>query len=88
MSGATIAAIEVVRSWRQVFKNKKLPFQNLTPNVPASANVIVAGMSEKAGKKISIMKFMDCGMPIMIVTVLMSTGCVWLRYYVLKIWRH
>jgi Na+/H+ antiporter NhaD/arsenite permease-like protein len=53
--------------------------------IGASANVIVVGMSEKAGKKISFMKFMAYGMPIMIVTVLISTVYVWLRYYVLKI---
>jgi Na+/H+ antiporter NhaD/arsenite permease-like protein len=53
--------------------------------IGASANVIVVGMSEKAGKKISFMKFMAYGMPIMIVTVVISTIYVWLRYYVLKI---
>lgn len=52
--------------------------------IGASANVIVVGMSEKAGKKISFMKFIAYGMPIMIVTVLMSTVYVWLRYYVLQ----
>jgi len=50
--------------------------------IGASANVIVIGISEKAGKKISFMKFMAYGMPIMIVTVLISTIYVWLRYYV------
>jgi Na+/H+ antiporter NhaD/arsenite permease-like protein len=50
--------------------------------IGASANVIVIGISEKAGKKISFMKFMAYGMPIMIVTVLISTVYVWLRYYV------
>ena len=50
--------------------------------IGASANVIVVGMSEKAGKKISVMKFMAYGMPIMIVTVMISTVYVWLRYYV------
>ncbi|OGW25728.1 MAG: hypothetical protein A2X59_08405 [Nitrospirae bacterium GWC2_42_7] len=53
--------------------------------IGASANVIVVGMSEKAGKKISFMKFMAYGMPIMILTVVISTVYVWLRYYVLKI---
>lgn len=42
-------------------------------------------MSEKAGKRISFMKFMAYGMPIMILTVVISTVYVWLRYYVLKI---
>lgn len=53
--------------------------------IGASANVIVIGMSEKAGMKISFMKFMAYGMPIMIMTVIVSTIYVWLRYYVMKI---
>lgn len=53
--------------------------------IGASANVIVVGMSEKAGKRISFMKFMVYGMPIMIMTVIVSTLYVWLRYYVMKI---
>jgi Na+/H+ antiporter NhaD/arsenite permease-like protein len=50
--------------------------------IGASANVIVVGMSEKAGKKISFLRFMAYGMPIMIVTVMISTAYVWLRYYI------
>ena len=42
-------------------------------------------MSEKAGRRISFMKFMAYGMPIMIMTVIVSTIYVWLRYYVMKI---
>jgi len=53
--------------------------------IGASANVIVVGLSEKAGRKISFGKFMLYGMPIMILTVAISTFYVWLRYYVLKI---
>jgi Na+/H+ antiporter NhaD/arsenite permease-like protein len=53
--------------------------------IGASANVIVVGMSEKAGRRISFMKFMAYGMPIMIMTVIVSTLYVWLRYYVMKI---
>ncbi len=53
--------------------------------IGASANVIVVGLSEKAGKRISFGKFMLYGMPIMIMTVVISTIYVWLRYYVLKI---
>src|SRR3990170_4222036 len=53
--------------------------------IGASANVIVVGMSEKAGKRISFGKFMLYGMPIMILTVIISTVYVWLRYYVLKV---
>jgi len=49
--------------------------------IGASANVIVVGMSEKAGKRISFMKFMAYGMPIMVLTVAIATVYVWLRYY-------
>lgn len=50
--------------------------------IGASANVIVVGMSEKAGRRISFLRFMAYGMPIMIMTVIISTVYVWLRYYV------
>jgi Na+/H+ antiporter NhaD/arsenite permease-like protein len=53
--------------------------------IGASANVIIVGMSEKAGRKISFMKFMVYGMPVMIVTVAISSLYVWLRYYVLMV---
>jgi Na+/H+ antiporter NhaD/arsenite permease-like protein len=51
--------------------------------IGASANVIVVGMSEKMGRRISFMKFMLYGMPIMIMTVVVATAYIWLRYYVL-----
>ncbi len=51
--------------------------------IGASANVIVVGMAEKAGKPISFKKFMIYGMPLMIESVLICTIYVWLRYYVL-----
>ncbi|MCL5023340.1 MAG: ArsB/NhaD family transporter [Nitrospirae bacterium] len=53
--------------------------------IGASANVIVVGMSEKLGRRISFAKFMLYGMPLMVMTVVISTIYVWLRYYVLKI---
>jgi len=49
--------------------------------IGASANVIVVGMSEKAGKPISFIRFMAYGMPVMILTVLISTVWVWAVYY-------
>jgi Na+/H+ antiporter NhaD/arsenite permease-like protein len=51
--------------------------------IGASANVIVIGMAEKAGKRISFMKYMAYGMPVMLLTVAISSVYVWLRYYVL-----
>ena len=38
--------------------------------IGASANVIVVGMAEKAGKKISFLRFMAYGMPIMVLTLI------------------
>ncbi len=52
--------------------------------IGSSANVIVVGISEKAGNRISFIKFMAYGIPIMVMTVFISTVYVWLRYYVLK----
>ncbi|MCB2182570.1 MAG: ArsB/NhaD family transporter [Desulfobulbaceae bacterium] len=49
--------------------------------IGASANVIVVGMAEKAGRKISFMKFVAYGAPIMLLTVFISMIYVWLRYY-------
>jgi Na+/H+ antiporter NhaD/arsenite permease-like protein len=51
--------------------------------IGASANVIVVGMSEKAGRKISFLKFLTYGMPIMVLTVLISAVYVWVRYYLI-----
>jgi Na+/H+ antiporter NhaD/arsenite permease-like protein len=51
--------------------------------IGASANVIVVGMAEKAGHKISFVKFLVYGIPITILTVLISTLYVWVRYYLL-----
>ncbi len=53
--------------------------------IGASANVIVIGLAERAGKKISFIRFMAYGMPVMMLTVLISTIYIWLRYYILKI---
>lgn len=52
--------------------------------IGASANVLIVGMAEKAGKRISFIKFMAYGMPIMILTVIISTIYVWLRYYLIR----
>jgi Na+/H+ antiporter NhaD/arsenite permease-like protein len=50
--------------------------------IGASANVIVVGMSEKLGRRISFKRFMLYGIPIMVMTVVVATIYVWLRYYV------
>lgn len=53
--------------------------------IGASANVIVVGMAEKAGKRITFVRFLGYGVPIMILTVFIAMIYVWLRYYVLGI---
>ncbi len=50
--------------------------------IGASANVIIVGMAEQNGKKISFLRFMAYGFPIMVLTVAISAVYVWLRYYV------
>lgn len=50
--------------------------------IGASANVIVAGLSEKTGRKITFGRFMIYGMPLMIESIIISMIYVWLRYYV------
>jgi Na+/H+ antiporter NhaD/arsenite permease-like protein len=49
--------------------------------IGASANVVIVGMAEKAGRPISFKKFMLYGMPLMIESILICTGYIWLRYF-------
>lgn len=49
--------------------------------IGASANVIVVGMAEKAGYKISFLRFMAYGVPVTLLTVCMAMVYVLLRYY-------
>ena len=53
--------------------------------IGASANVIVVGMAERAGRRISFMRFVAYGFPIMLLTVFISMIYVWLRYYLLDL---
>jgi len=48
--------------------------------VGASANLVVAGMAEKSGYKISFMDFMKAGLVIMFITVAISNVYLLLRY--------
>jgi Na+/H+ antiporter NhaD/arsenite permease-like protein len=52
--------------------------------IGASANVIVIGMSEKAGHKISFFEFFKYGMPVMVLTVFLAMIYLYLRYFILK----
>ncbi|BBL78462.1 membrane protein [Rubrobacter xylanophilus] len=51
--------------------------------IGASANVVVAGMSERAGRKISFLKFMAYGIPVTVISLAVATPYVALRYYIL-----
>jgi len=46
--------------------------------IGASANVVTAGLAEKAGYPITFIEFMKAGLPVMIVTLIIST--VWLLF--------
>ncbi|ERI06162.1 ArsB/NhaD family transporter [Aneurinibacillus aneurinilyticus] len=48
--------------------------------IGASANVIVAGMAGKEGHHISFVKFLFIGFPLMILSIIISTVYVYLRY--------
>ncbi|RLB63481.1 MAG: hypothetical protein DRG80_01020, partial [Deltaproteobacteria bacterium] len=54
--------------------------------IGASANVIVVGLSEKAGHKISFGQFLKYGLPVMLFTVFLSMIYVYVRYYVFKLY--
>ncbi|QMV39983.1 ArsB/NhaD family transporter [Cohnella cholangitidis] len=48
--------------------------------IGASANLIVAGMAAKEGHPITFMKYLMVGFPIMILTVIISSVYIYLRY--------
>lgn len=50
--------------------------------IGASANLIVAGMAEKEGERISFMKFLVIGFPIMILSIIISSIYIYLRYLI------
>jgi Na+/H+ antiporter NhaD/arsenite permease-like protein len=49
--------------------------------IGASANVVVAGMSERVGQKISFLQFMAYGIPVTLLSLVVATPYVLLRYY-------
>ncbi|MFP5258894.1 MAG: SLC13 family permease [Acidobacteriota bacterium] len=51
--------------------------------IGASANVIVVGLSQKAGHKITFARFFKYGAPVTLGTIAISMGYIYLRYYVL-----
>ena len=51
-------------------------------SVGASANVLVIGLARASGYPISFMRFMKYGLVISVVTLIIATGYMWLRYYI------
>ena len=49
--------------------------------IGASANVVVIGMAEKGGIHISFIDFMEVAFPLMILSILISTGYLLWWYY-------
>jgi Na+/H+ antiporter NhaD/arsenite permease-like protein len=49
--------------------------------IGASANVVVAGMSERAGQRISFLRFLAYGIPVTLLSLAIASVYVVLRYY-------
>jgi Na+/H+ antiporter NhaD/arsenite permease-like protein len=49
--------------------------------IGASANVVVAGMSERTGQRISFLRFAAYGIPVTLISLAVATPYVLLRYY-------
>jgi Na+/H+ antiporter NhaD/arsenite permease-like protein len=50
--------------------------------VGASANVIILGLAEKAGRRISFWEFTKYGLMVAVVSILLAMPYIWLRYFV------
>lgn len=48
--------------------------------IGASANVVVAGLSERSDHRISFMAFLKVGAPLTLLSLLLSSAYIWLRY--------
>lgn len=48
--------------------------------IGASANLIVAGLAERAGYPIRFLKFLWLAFPLMLLSIVISSGYIWLRY--------
>jgi Na+/H+ antiporter NhaD/arsenite permease-like protein len=51
--------------------------------IAAAANVAAAGLTERAGRPIGFMNFLRVGVPVTVVSILLATGYVLLRYVAL-----
>ena len=52
--------------------------------IAAAANVAAAGLSERAGRPIGFMAFLRVGVPVTVVSIMLATGYVLLRYVLLN----
>jgi Na+/H+ antiporter NhaD/arsenite permease-like protein len=48
--------------------------------IGAAANVAAAGMASRAGRPISFMAFLKAGVPATLVSLVLATAYIWLRY--------
>lgn len=48
--------------------------------IGASANLVAAGLAEKAGEHLKFKDFFKVGFTVMIITMIISTGYIWIRY--------
>jgi Na+/H+ antiporter NhaD/arsenite permease-like protein len=48
--------------------------------IGASANVVVAGIAERSGHPIGFARYLRYGIPVTLVTIVLATAYVWLRY--------
>ena len=52
--------------------------------IAAGANVAASGLAERAGKPIGFVAFLKVGVPVTVVSILMATGYVLVRYVALN----
>jgi Na+/H+ antiporter NhaD/arsenite permease-like protein len=52
--------------------------------IGASANVLVLGLAQKAGYKVSFWRYLKYGLPVMLLTVSVASFYIYVRYYLLK----
>jgi Na+/H+ antiporter NhaD/arsenite permease-like protein len=52
--------------------------------IGASANVVVSGLAEKAGHKISFVKFLVYAFPVWLMTIIVSQVYIWVRYFAFR----
>ena len=48
--------------------------------IGASANVVVASMAAQRGQQISFLGFMKIAFPLMLISIVISSAYIWLRY--------